>query len=146
MSALESDDDLICPSCGGFCESETPTGWCTKCTILHGYCIGCGRKNTSPRQYECWHCRDGKWRIKNADAIEAYQMQGLSLTAAMDQVRIDNRAKSSCVRYSIIRLLKSKVCANYGSDGPQSVLYLTELRLVFQTEAQARSQLAVAQL
>src|SRR5688572_26168378 len=98
MSALESDDSLVCPSCGGFeVELLTATGWCIKCTILQGYCITCGLINTSPRQYECSTCRDMKWREKNADAIEAYQMQGYSLTAAMFAVRLDNRAKRTIV-------------------------------------------------
>ena len=92
MSALESDE-LVCPACGGFEVELAATGWCIKCTVLQGYCISCGNVNTSPRQYECSTCRDIKWRTKYGDAIEAYQMQGFSLTAAMDQVRIDNRAK-----------------------------------------------------
>jgi len=90
MVAIEHAD--VCPSCGGLEELLASTGWCVLCTKNSGLCLSCGRVNGSPRQSECWFCRDQKWRQLNADKIELYMMQGMSLTSAMEQVRLENRA------------------------------------------------------
>lgn len=100
LSNLAADDgSMLCPSCGQWTFwLDENSGFCGGCAELDPFCTQCGRKY-EPDAFTkdiCIDCKKKNWLIKNADAIEAYMMQGLSFSRAQQEVYKDNRPDCLC--------------------------------------------------
>src|SRR5688500_19020096 len=81
----------VCPNCGEYTDYiNSWTGWCASCSGLD-LCANCGKPFAKDRnRTRCSTCRKNDWLEKNADEIEDYMSNGLSLIDAKAQVQIDN--------------------------------------------------------
>ena len=69
--AQRHTEEEVCPLCGDFVSHLNElTGWCDPCSPVSS---------------------SGRWLEQNADALEHYMIQGLSMTAAKKRVYEDNR-------------------------------------------------------
>lgn len=80
----------VCPNCGDLVEAlNYDTGWCSECSP--SVCSKCGGPRTSDHKL-CIGCQRANWYERNADQLERYIAQGLTLSEAKSKIIRENRA------------------------------------------------------
>jgi hypothetical protein len=81
----------VCPNCGDFTESlNESTGFCRECSPK--VCSRCGEVPPSIGHSLCIQCQRETWWERNADQLEVYLSQGISLSDAREKIENENRA------------------------------------------------------
>lgn len=88
--AISLQEPEVCSNCGNFVsELNSVTGWCYECSPPT--CINCNGPRTSDHKL-CIGCQRAAWYERNADQLEDYIAQGLSLSEAKSKIIRENRA------------------------------------------------------
>ena len=88
--AMVIPDPEVCPNCGNYVdELNEEEGWCFECAPAK--CKRCSGERTSTNKY-CISCQRILWYERNAEKLEEYIAEGLSLSEAKSKIIRENRA------------------------------------------------------